>query len=133
MLVAVAYSAKSPGPKYCSLTHSTSSCHSCNSRIDHVIVILLLLAMAKELVPSSQGQFFVAAPKGSPPVPRNVCQKATLNRNQSYSSSTKRICNHTVPHNVKVNQKDVLTKRHSFAYHTFIFFPRITSSALYHL
>lgn len=40
--------------------------------------------MAKELVPSSHGQTFVPTPKGSAPVPRKVCQKATLNLNQSY-------------------------------------------------
>lgn len=48
------------------------------------ILLLLLLAIATELVPSSHGQFFVGAPNGSPPVPRNVCQNATLNLNQSY-------------------------------------------------
>lgn len=47
------------------------------------VILLLLLAMSTELVPSSQGQFFVGAPNGSPPVPRNVCQKATLNLIQS--------------------------------------------------
>jgi hypothetical protein len=45
--------------------------------------LLLLLAMATELVPSSHGHDLVGAPKGSAPVPRNVCQNATLNLNQS--------------------------------------------------
>lgn len=47
------------------------------------ISLLLLLAMLTELVPSSHGQCLVGAPNGSPPVPRNVCQNATLNLNQS--------------------------------------------------
>lgn len=45
--------------------------------------LLLLLAMANEFVPSSHGQCLVAEPNGSPPVPLKVCQKATLNLNQS--------------------------------------------------
>jgi hypothetical protein len=53
------------------------------------INVLLLLAMLNELVPSSHGQCLVAAPNGSPPVPRNVCQNATLNLNQSYSYMSK--------------------------------------------
>lgn len=44
----------------------------------------LLLAIARELVPSSHGHDFVGAPNGSAPVPRNVCQNATLNLIQSY-------------------------------------------------
>ncbi|KAJ0894825.1 hypothetical protein HanPSC8_Chr09g0393341 [Helianthus annuus] len=44
------------------------------------LFLLLLLAMAKELVPSSHGHI-------SPLVPRNVCQKATLNRSQSYTNN----------------------------------------------
>lgn len=46
-------------------------------------LLLLLFAIATELVPSSHGQYLVAAPNGSPPVPRNVCQNATLNLIQS--------------------------------------------------
>lgn len=48
------------------------------------LILLLLLAIAKEFEPSSQGHAFVGAPNGSPPVPRNVCQNATLNLIQSY-------------------------------------------------
>lgn len=53
-------------------------------------LLLLLFAIATELVPSSHGQYLVAAPNGSPPVPRNVCQNATLNLIQSYGHNITR-------------------------------------------
>ena len=68
---------------------------------DQIIIILLLLAMAREFVPSSQGQFSIGAPKGSPLVPRNICQNATLNR--TLTCSTKQIYNPSAAHNVQVN------------------------------
>ena len=64
------------------VTHSLKiNKEKCKKDVD----LLLLLAIETELVPSSQGQYLVAAPNGSPPVPRNVCQNATLNLNQSCS------------------------------------------------
>jgi hypothetical protein len=90
------------------------------------INVLLLLAMLNELVPSSHGQCLVAAPNGSPPVPRNVCQNATLNLNQSCSYMSK----------FKLKSKCSSNKKTHFEYKckpTFIFFPRISSSELYHL
>lgn len=91
------------------------------------ISILLLLAMLNELVPSSHGQCLVGAPNGSPPVPRNVCQNATLNLNQSCSY---------IRVNSSRNPSVGGTKNVCIEYKwkpTFIFFPIISSSALYHL
>lgn len=85
--------------------------------------LLLLLAIATELVPSSHGQTFVGAPNGSPPVPRNVCQNATLNLIQSYCWQNLQSTT------ISYLKKSINTEQLP----TFIFFPRISSSPLYHL